>query len=148
MLFVNASGMCETTVEREIVMPSNRSTLRIHWRMSVSASSFSLMTFEVPELSPCTCRSASTWRSVTGSIAGMSGSAKRSMMPNVPDENFASGGIGAVWVASGKKSAFASLRPLTSLRFDGASMVTLARSGNGAANSMALTSSALSSGAK
>ena len=34
------------------------------------------------------------------------------MMPNVDDENFASGGIGAVAVLSGKRSAFASVRPL------------------------------------
>ena len=49
------------------------------------------------------------------------------MMPNVPDENFASGGRGAVVVFSGNRSAFDRARPLTSFKFDGSTIVNCAR---------------------
>ncbi|MDR8940758.1 hypothetical protein FEP80_01290 [Burkholderia multivorans] len=87
-------------------------------------------------------------RSVTGTSAGVSGSAKRSTMPNVPDENFASGGIGAVRVASGNRSAFASGRSDTSCSREGSSIVSAACAGNGAANVTVVTSSLRSSAAK
>ncbi len=85
---------------------------------------------------------------MTGTSAGESGSAKRSTIPKVPDENFASGGIGAVRVASGNRSAFDSERSVTSRRPDGNSIVRPACSGSGGLNVTVVTSSLLSSAAK
>ncbi|CAJ8385548.1 hypothetical protein DO71_1989 [Burkholderia pseudomallei] len=131
-----------------IARPSKRSTSCIQRRISLSFSTFRFENCAPPAFSPAMRRSASTLRSVTGTSAGESGSAKRSTMPNVPDENFASGGIGAVRVASGNRSAFDSVRPVTSRSAGGSSIVSAACAGSGAANCTLVTSSARSSGLK
>ena len=65
--------------------------------------------------SPWICNAGSTLRSVTGSIGGMPGSAKRSTMPNGAAANLASGGMVAVFVFNGNSPALSSARPLSSV---------------------------------
>ena len=127
---------------------SKRSTSRIQSRIAVSFSTFRFENCAPPALRPATCRSASTLRSVTGTSAGVPGSAKRSTMPKVPDENFASGGIGAVRADSGNRSALLSERPVMSRRPAGSSSVIAVCSGSGGLNDTVPTSSLWSSGSK
>src|SRR5258708_9075281 len=96
-----SSLICETDSEK----PAKRSTVFIHRRISVSASTRSFVTLEAPALSPFTFRSASTWRSVTGSMAGIVGAAKPSMVPNVDDENFGSARVGGVQIFHREQAA-------------------------------------------
>ncbi|EDT03672.1 hypothetical protein BamIOP4010DRAFT_2831 [Burkholderia ambifaria IOP40-10] len=140
--------MRSSIVPAVIAQLSKRSTVRIHWRIVVSSSTFRFENCAPRVLRPAICRSASTLRSVTGTSAGVSGSAKRSTIPKVPDENFASGGIGAVRVASGNRSAFASARSVTSRSPDGSSIVRFACAGSGGLNVTVVTSSLWSSAPK
>ncbi|MCY1170947.1 hypothetical protein D9M73_110370 [compost metagenome] len=103
---------------------------------------------DVAGVSPLTCNAASTLRSVTGSRAGspgfVSGSAKRSTIPNGDAANLASGGMAPVASFRGKLSALRSTRPEASLKSLGSSSVYCADSVNSGLKLTLVTTSAAS----
>jgi hypothetical protein len=107
----------------------------------ISASVFGFMSLTLPGVRACTISCGSTRRTVTGIMAGVSGSARRSITPKGEAANLASGGIAPVATFSGKVSGVASGRPEASSNFEGSSMLYCVLSASGGPKLTLLTTS-------
>ena len=107
----------------------------------ISASVFGFMSLTLPGVRACTISCGSTRRTVTGIMAGVSGSARRSTTPKGEAANLASGGIMPVPTFMGKLPGEASGRPEASSNLEGSSMLNCVLSASGGPKYTSLTTS-------